>query len=195
MSLTLRLSFVSGLLLVACGGSQAGEVTVTPFTTEHEPAFENGLDMVRDPVILDGSWLRTWEEELDRRVTLADAVALVTVVAVRTDTDLDRRDTLRLVTQVETEYFGELEDEVTLSVIEGEPGYGTVEANERSVLNARFVAFVKWQREQDGSVRARWHLSPATEALAVRVRSLLRSRRQVADESDGTRRVVVVRHN
>lgn len=194
MSLNHRSSYLLALFFAACGGSQAAAVTVTPFTAEHEPAFENGLDMVSDPDSLGGAWLGTWEEELDRRVTFADAVALVTVVAVRQDTDLERRDTLRLVTHVETEYFGELEDDLTLSVVQGESGYGTVESNERSVLDMRFIAFVKWQREEGGALRARWHLSPATEPLARRVRRLLRTRRHV-DDSDGTRRIVVVHQN
>lgn len=182
------------LLLVACGGSQASELVFAPFTAEHEPVFENGLDMVRDPGGLGGAWLTSWEEELDRRVSLADAVALVTVTTIRTDTDLDRRDTFRLVTRVDREYLGELDDEVTFAVAEGESGYSTVETNERRLLDQQFFAFVKWQREDDGGRRPRWHLSPATDAVARRVRRLLRDRRQVVSH-DGTRRTVVIHRN
>ena len=64
--------------LAGCGASGPIQRDITPFTAEHEPAFENGLDMVRDPEALGGAWLRTWEEDIDRRVTLADVVALVT---------------------------------------------------------------------------------------------------------------------
>lgn len=189
-SLLLALS----LCLFACGGSQATERAVTAFTAEHESVFENGLDMVQDPSALGGGWLTSWEEELDQRVTLADAVALVTVTTIRTDTDLERRDTLRLVAHVEREYLGELDDEVTFSVAEGEAGYGTVESNERRLLDVQFIAFVKWQREEDGRLRVRWHLSPATNAVARRVRTLLRDRRQVR-EHDGTRRTVIIYRN
>ena len=95
-----------------CGGGGPIVRDVTPFTAEHEPAFENGLDMVRDPEALGGAWLRTWEDEIDRRVSLADVVALVTVKTFRTDVDLERNETYRLVTQVDREYLGELEDAV-----------------------------------------------------------------------------------
>ena len=182
------------LFLAACGGSQAVERTVTPFTAEHEPAFENGIDMVRDPEGLGGGWFASWEEELDRRVSLADVVALVRVQTVRHDTDLERRDTLRLVSEVEREFLGELDDEMTFSVAEGETGFGTVQSNERHLLDVQFFAFVKWKREDDGRIVARWHLSPASDAVARRVRSLLASRRQVR-EDDGTRRTVIVHRN
>lgn len=182
------------LLSASCGGGIAElEVNVTPFTAEHELLFENGLDMVRDPEALGGNWFTTWERELDARITHADVVALVTVRAVRTDTDLERRDTFRLVNRVDRTYLGDLDEEVTLSVAESEAGYGTVETNERRLLDAQFIAFIKWQDGESG-VRSRWHMSPATEAVAIRVRDLLRTRRDVR-LNDGTRRRVIIRQN
>lgn len=182
------------LLSASCGAGTAElEITVTPFTSEHEPIFENGLDMVRDPEALGGGWLATWERELDARITHADVVALVTVRAVRTDTDLERRDTFRLVNRVDRTYLGDLDEEVTLSVAQGETGYATVETNERRLLDAQFIAFIKWQDGESG-VRSRWHMSPATEAVATRVRDLLRTRRDVV-QSDGMRRRVIIRRH
>ena len=52
--------------------------------------------------------------------------------------------------------------------------------------------WLKWQQTDEG-VRARWHLSPATEAVAVETRRLLASRRNV--RTQGTRRTVVVHRN
>ncbi|HBQ11932.1 MAG TPA: hypothetical protein DEF51_12560 [Myxococcales bacterium] len=177
-----------------CGGGGPIVRDVTPFTAEHEPAFENGLDMVRDPEALGGAWLRTWEDEIDRRVSLADVVALVTVKTFRTDVDLERNETYRLVTQVDREYLGELEDEVVLSVSASEAGFGTISDNERRILDTQFIAFIKFQESADGTVRPRWHLSPASEPVARRVRDLLRTRRDVV-EDDGTRRRVIVHRN
>jgi len=180
--------------LAGCGASGPIQRDITPFTAEHEPAFENGLDMVRDPEALGGAWLRTWEEDIDRRVTLADVVALVTVKTFRTDVDLERNETYRLVTEVEREYLGELEDEIVLTVSASEAGFGTISDNERRILDSQFIAFIKFQEAPDGSIRARWHLSPASEPVARRVRDLLRERRDVV-EDDGTRRRVIIHRN
>ncbi len=181
-------------LLVACGASQPAEVTTTPFLEAHEDMFENGLDMVRDPDALDGSWLGAWQEELDERVTNADVVALVTIRTLRTDVDLDRRETYRLITAVDRELLGEVDDEITLTVAQDERGYGTIENNERRLLDQQFIAFIKWQRTESGELRARWHLSPATEPVALETRRLLASRRNV-DPNGGARRTVIVHRN
>ena len=178
-------------LTAACGGAQGRgpEVAARPFLEEHEAMFENGIDMVRDPEALDGGWLGTWQSELDDRVTHADAVALVTVRTLRTDVDLDRNETYRLIVSVDREYLGELPDEVALTVDQTQRGYGTVRNNERRLLDQRFLAFIKWQDTERGP-RPRWHLSPATEPVAAQTFRLLASRRNVQMRS--SRRVVTV---
>lgn len=193
-----RGSFALAVLVssvTACGGAQPEpeHAATSPFLESHEAMFENGLDMVRDPDALDGSWLGAWQEELDERVTNADVVALVTVRTLRTDVDLDRNETYRLIASVDRAYLGEPGEELTLTVRETERGYGTVENNQRRLLDEQFIAFVKWQQTEQG-IRARWHLSPATEAVAIETRRLLASRRQVST-SDGSRRTVIVHRN
>ncbi len=195
MSRVLFLTTSSILFFSACGGGAAEQRIVTPFTAEHEPVFENGLDMVRDPSSLEGAWLSTWEDELDARVTLADAVALVTVETIRQDTDLDRRETFRLIVRVDREYLGDLEDQLTLAVRESDAGFGTIESGQRRVLDQQFIAFVKWQRDAEtGAIRARWHLAQATDEVARRVRDLLVRRREVRQQEPG-RRTVIIRRN
>lgn len=207
------LALIASLGLLACGGPPERVFTdIEPFTAEHEPLFENGVDMVRDPEALGGSWLGTWEEELDRRIRLADVVALVTVRTLRDDigasardygevptleeADRARRRTFRLIAHPDRVYLGEEQvagQDLVLSVREGEGGFGTVANNERRLLDEQFIAFIKWDRDEvTGDYRARWHLSPATEAVATRVRSLLERRRDVQAEEDGTRRRVII---
>jgi len=188
----LTLSFLGGAAF-GCGGSQETRV-ITAFTAEHEPVFENGMDMVRDPESLEGAWLGSWEDELDARVTLADAVVLATVRTIRHDTDLDRRETYRLVLNIEREYVGEAEDEETLVVREGDAGFGTIEGNEDRILDEQFIGFLKWQEDDVGEVRIRWHLAQATDQVATRVRDLLARRRQVIQRDPSRRRVVVHRN-
>lgn len=180
------------LLWSACGGPV--ERIVTPFTAEDEPIFENGLDLIRDPAGMEGSWLDTWEEEIDRRVTNADLVLLVTVRTIRQDTDLDRRDTFRLIVHVDRKYLGDVEEELTLVTRQDDAGFQTVESNERRLLDQQFIAFVKWQRDDETQeIVPRWHLSPATEAVAERVRQLLETRRQIIQQQPGRQRVIIHR--
>lgn len=124
-------------------GAAAPPIQVTgPFTDEHALAFENGLDLIENPTSLEGAWLREWEEEIDRRVSLSDAIALVEIRTLRTDVDLDRRETYRLVAHVTRQRHGELPDEVTLITRQRDPGYSTVRGNADRVLNAQFVLFL-----------------------------------------------------
>lgn len=210
------LAVIASLGLLACGGPPERVFTdIEPFTTQHEPYFENGVDMVRDPEALGGSWLGTWEEELDRRVSLADVVALVTIRTLRDDigasardygevptleeADQARRRTYRLIAHPDRVWLGEeqvAEQDIVLSVREGEGGFGTVENNERRLLDEQFIAFIKWEEDDaTGDYEARWHLSPATEAVATRVRRVLEQRRDVDTEADGTRRRVIIHRN
>ncbi|MDQ3036866.1 MAG: hypothetical protein M3Y87_31020 [Myxococcota bacterium] len=174
-----------------CGGDAAPAVQVTgPFTDEHAVAFENGLDLIENPTSLEGAWLRDWEEDIDRRVSLADAIALVEISTVRTDVDLDRRETFRLVARVRRERHGELPDEVTLVTRPTDPGYASIRSNQQRVLNQQFVLFLKWA-EEDGQVVARWHLSPAADRVVRRVNSLAERRHTPVEE----RRRVIVRES
>ena len=185
------------LVLPACGGAPARTVDVPAYTSAHEPLFENGIDMVEAPDDLGGSWLESYDQELDQRIQMADVVALVTVRTLRTDVDLDRRETRRIVTEIDRTFIGEetLEGEdLVLTVQEGTGGYGSVITNERRLLNARFIAFVKWERVGDTDLVAHWHLSPATDDVALRVRRELERRRDV-EQDYNPRRTVVVHRN
>lgn len=179
---------------MGCGAAQPVEVVVTPFTDQHAAVFENGVDMIRDPEGTDGGWLASWEEDTDRRVTLADVVTVVTVRTLRTDVDLDRNETYRVIVHADRQLLGHLDEETTLAVRAGETGYASVRSNVDHILEQQFVAFVKWQRGDDGVIRPRWHLSPASDPVVRRVRELLSSRRHVS-EYDGSRRTVIIRNN
>lgn len=179
----------------ACGSSAPNVQTVSPFTAEDARFFEDGVDFVADPEALEGRWREDWTDELEGRVGLSDFVGLVTVTTMRTDTDLDRRTTYRLIATVERELLGDSEDEVTLTIREGQAGFGTIAGNERRILNQPFMAFLKYyQREgTEGpeGVDAHFHLSPAAEAVVRRAEYLLERRRGVRRERHGRRTVIV----
>jgi hypothetical protein len=182
-------------LATACGGPQ-GEVVArvtSPFTDAHAQVFDDGLDLVSEPELLEGPWLQTWERELEQRVSDADLVAVVTVRTLRTDVDLDRRQTYRLVTHLDRVVVGAGGEELSLYVHEGERGYATVRSHEPRLLGAQYVAFVKWAAGDSG-VRARWHLSPASQPIMERVAELVRRRPDSAG-GEGARRRVIIRRD
>lgn len=164
--------------------------------TEAESAvFANGVDFVDDPSLLEGHWLEAWEQEVDMRVRSADVIALVRITTMRTDADLERRQTHRLQARVDGVRLGQTVREgehLELVARPGEPGYPTVHENDARILNQRFVAFVRWvQPNPESPVVARWHLAPASERVVRRVNSLVEARRAPAEER---RRVIVRDH-
>ncbi|MBN8615458.1 MAG: hypothetical protein J0L92_32985 [Deltaproteobacteria bacterium] len=191
-SLVLRtLACVLVLALASCGSS-APRIVVTPMTSAQRAVFENGVDYIDDPALLEGSWLETWEQEIDLRVRAADVVAYVRITTMRTDTDLERNQTHRLVARIDTLRLGDgvtEGEEIELVVRQGDAGFDTVHEQDRRILNQRFAAFVKWTQESEGMpVVARWHLSPASERVVRRVNSLVEARRSPDDDR---RRIIV----
>ena len=180
----------SAAVLAGCGGAAAQMQVTSPFTEEHETAFENGVDFIDDPSILEGAYLTSWEDDIDRRVSLADAVALVTVTTYREDVDLDRRLTYHLITVVDRERHGSVPAELSLTVRQGERGFNSVRGNSARLLNQHFVLFLKWA-DDGGRVVARWHLSPATDRILRRVNSLIE---RTHTPEDDRRRVIVTDH-
>ncbi|MBW2463145.1 MAG: hypothetical protein JRH11_15955 [Deltaproteobacteria bacterium] len=179
--------------LAACGGGTEGR-TIQPFTGEHAEVFEDGVDFVADPDALEGRWREDWSRDLDRRVTWSDGVLLLTIGTIRTDSDLDRQRTYRLIAQVDRVILGEGDEgfsgEIELKVREGEAGFGTVDGNERQLLDQPFVGFVRWHQTDAGEVVPRWHLSPATTPVVSRVEYLAESRRDVRRERGRTTTVI-----
>lgn len=183
------------LALGGCGGTtMVAGANAAPFTAETRALFEDGVDFVADPEVLDGQWRENWARELDERVSEADIVARVTVHTVRTDTDLDRRTTYRLLVNEDQGYLGALPSDIQLTTDEAAPGFGTVSGNERRILNQPFVLFLKWERPLGATESiARWHLSPATEPVVLRTEFLL-ERRRGRRRSQPTRRVHIHRN-
>jgi hypothetical protein len=182
---------IGSTLVWATGcGSSAPRIVVTPMTQAQGVVFENGVDYIDDPTLLEGSWLETWEQEIDLRVRSSDVIAYVRVTTMRTDTDLERHETHRLVAHIDSLRHGEVSgEELELVVRQGDAGFDTVHEQDRRILNQRFVAFVKWTQDGvDGPIVARWHLSPASERVVRRVNTLVESRR--APDED-RRRVII----
>lgn len=166
-------------------------VATAPLSAEEALLYENGVDNVVDPDVLEGRWREDWSRELDDRVTTADIVAVVTVKTLRTDTDPGRHVTYRLVLETDREIVGEVADDLSLSVAEADGGFNSVDGNERRILDQSFVLFAKYELAAgNDKVTTRWHLAPATEGVVARV-DYLAERRRGVERPHPTRRVVV----
>lgn len=174
-------------LLAACGGAPPRR-TIVPMTPEAELSFENGIDFIDDPSILEGNWLEDWERDIAQRVELCDAVLVVRVTAVHQNVDLERNSSYRLVAHIETVRFGVgFEDDITLVSRQGEAGYPSVHGNQSRLLQQQFVAYLRFVETEGGEIVPRWHLSPAADRIVRRTNSLLDGRRS----GESRRRVIV----
>lgn len=181
---------IFALLLGACGGNAPRVRPSSPFTEADARIFDDAADFFQDPDALEGRWRDEWTEEFNNRVGTADFIAAVSVSTVRTDVDLDRRRTFRLVVTVEQKFFGRVPGrDVTLAVSEGTPGFASIQAREQGLLDERFLLYAKWYRTPEGTVAAHWHLSPDTRPIRERTSFLVDRRRGVAQAT------VIVREN
>ena len=190
----MRASALGLFLLVACGGGTTAAPTVAaPLPAELELIYENGVDFVDDPEILQGRWREDWSRELDTRVRTADIIALVNVPTLRTDIDPEGRTTFRLNAVVDDSILGDASGEIHLEAHQGEPGFAGVRSNERRLQSQPMVLFLRWAADENGVNAARWHMSPGTEGVVGRVRYLAERRRGV--EREGRPARVIVHEN
>lgn len=168
---------VSACMLFACAEPEKLNAATLPTFGETDAAFfDDGVDLVRDPQGVGGLWQQDWERELGERVTRGDLVAVGLVHTLRTDLDLDRRTSYRLVMRVERTLKGETpRGDLTLVSREGARGYASVHGNHERVLQQRFVVFAKRYRDAVGGIVTHWHLSPASDVVLSLAQSKLES--------------------
>ena len=187
--LALGLMLATSLAANACGSTSTALV-VRPITAAQAAVYDNGIDYVDNPALLEGHWLETWEQEIDQRVTESDVVSYVTISTIRTDADLERRETFRLTAHSDSIRFGTVEEDFVIVSARTDAGFGTVRGNDTRILNNRFVLFLRHvQDEVDGPITTRWHMSPASEPIVRRVNSLVDARH--GDNTD--RRRIIIR--
>jgi len=168
------LCFCCITLWTACGGSSQSITPSSEFTAEHARLFKDSIDFVEDPSILVGKWKETWYNEHSERIKYADLIAVVTISTVRIDTDLDGRNVYRLIGTIDEILSGETPNkEITMKVRVGEPGYESVEGNEKRILNKRFIAFIKWYEVSEDTIAAHWHLTPASTPILENTRGFV----------------------
>mgnify|MGYP000901230361 CR=1 FL=1 len=171
----------SALLLVSCGGGASGPRVSSPFTAQDAAVFDNAVDVVSEPDILEGRWYDDWASDLVGRVTSGDIVMVVNLEAVRHVTTPDGKDSFRLQVSIDRMLLGDRPAEPAFAAREDEAGYDSIAQNERRILDRPFVAFVKWKQESNGDVVARWHLSPASTGVLATVNQAVQHRQRLSN--------------
>lgn len=165
--------FFCGVLLNACGGS-SDSLRVSDFTEEHAKVFDNSVDFISDPELLEDQARQQWQATLQARSKLSDFIAVAKVSTLVSDVDLEKQTTYRLVSTIVRELFGNGRGkELTFAVKEGAEGYPRVEQNQQRILNQSFIAYVKWTKQEGGQIGQRWHLSPASDNVMSRLNAVL----------------------
>lgn len=163
---TLGFSFACALALGASAlgcAKTSSNTTAAQLTPEQAALFEQGVDFIGKIEGLAGRWREDWDRDLQTRVQNSDLIAVVTVRAVRTDTDPEKRVTHRLVTHVDRVLLGSAPgDELELLAREDAAGYASIDQSVSRLPEQQFVAFVKWY-EANEQREARFHLSPGSE--------------------------------
>jgi len=162
------------IAVIACWGigcaSAASNAPATQFQPSDVGLFDNAVDLVEVPVIVEGDWSGTFEQ----RVRRADLVAVVKVHSLSNDF-VSRRSAYRLTVKVKKRLKGSSTKELVLRVSDEEPGYETVQVNEDRLLHDPFVAFIKWEADPGSpDLIAHWHLSPDSDEVREKVDFSLR---------------------
>ncbi len=154
---------------IGCAGASSNAPR-TDFRPSDVALFDNAVDLVEAPVIVEGEWSGAFE----RRVGRADLIAVVRVDSLSSDL-VKRRSTYRISVRVEERLKGSSASEIALRVRDDEPGYPSVRVNEDRLLHNPLVAFVKWEDGPESSERiAHWHLSPDSDAVRDKIAFFLR---------------------
>jgi hypothetical protein len=154
---------------VGCAGASSNAPT-TDFQSSDVSLFDNAVDIVEAPVIVEGQWSGAFE----RRVGRADLIAVVQVASLSSDL-IKRRSAYRLTAMVRNRLKGSSSTELVLRVRDDEAGYQSVRVNEDRLLHNPFVAFIKWEVDTGSpELIAHWHLSPDSDAVRDKIEFFLR---------------------
>jgi len=170
------------------GGCAKIQIDVgAPWDSKEAPFFDDGVDIIRDPMSLSGEWAFRQRNWLDGRVQLADSIAVVEISSVQTASDAEGRHSKRIEVAVIEQLYGKNPNHrVSLESTENEPGYQLILRHER-YLTGRFILFARWFSKAGSTPDAvgnHFHLSPASEVMLAEVTARLEHRVKEEEKDD-----------
>lgn len=156
---------------IGCAGASSNRPE-TDFGLADVALFDNGLDIVDAPVIVEGQRSGAFEQRVGR----ADLIAAVSIESLSSDL-VKRRWAYRLRVRTGDRLKGISSKEMVLRVGDDESGYQSIRIHEDSLLRRPWIAFVKWEADPKSSdLIAHWHLSPDSLAVRNKIEFFLRHR-------------------
>lgn len=153
---------------IACAGASSN-TAVTDFRPTDAALFDNAVDLISEPVIVEGE-----HGAFERRTARADLVAAIRVQSLHSEF-VKRRSAYRLDVKVKDRLKGESTKELVLRVSDDEPGHRSVELHEDRLVHDPFIAFIKWEAVSGSpDLVAHWHLSPDSQAVRDKIEHVLR---------------------
>lgn len=174
MSRTTALALSALLLGCASTTITHNNREIRPFPSTLSQAFDDGVDYIADVDNLGGRLAADWRDQIDILTRESDLIVAVRIETVTSGAEASASGTYRLTAAAITApIVGDRPDNnrVELRVSEGELGYNTVRANLRRLQSGEYFLFARWYTNDDGQVRAHWHLTPRTDAALQRIQS------------------------
>ncbi len=164
--------------LAGCGGAFK---TGDSWDPKESRMFDDGVDLLQDISKLSGEWEYQAEQELEARTHLADMVAVVSVLAVQTNEDLEGIESKKIEVRIEDIIYGDAPgNDLALKSTSKSLGYSLILRHEQHLVG-KHIIFVRWFTEDDDSLGHHFHLSPASGKLEKIVRKLIKARKKEED--------------
>lgn len=170
-----RTPLALALVVLGCASSGAGNAAreTQPFPQSLARFFDDGVDYVENVESLGGRVAADWRRQIDTLTRESELIVPVRVETVTSGADATSMGSYRLTAVASGQPLRGDRPEggrVELRVVEGEPGFNSVRSNVPRLQAREYVLFARWYTDEDGAVRAHWHLTPRTEGVLQRVR-------------------------
>lgn len=174
------------VLIASCGSNGTQVRPRAPWEPELAEFFDDAADFILNPGDLQGAWATDYAGALLGRIDESDLICRVHITTINEDIAIDGHRRMHLLMRVTSTLHGRgPEDErLHLLVGEGSEGFDTVDRGQHRLFNNRFVAFVRWYENDEGVVRAHFHLSPASRQVVELVRRSITERHQVEPDDE-----------
>ena len=172
--------------VTGCGGTafKTGKV----WDPNEAPFFDDGVDVVEDLSSLSGKWAFEQEKDLDGRVQLADLVAKVEILSVRTSSDFDVDTGKRIEIQIKNILYGSSPTEkFALVSTKDSPGHELIIRYENRLVGSFFL-YARWFEGQDGTILHHFHLSPVSAQMEAEINKRIEKRKRQEEEDAAKQR-------
>ncbi len=165
-----------GIFVAGCGGPKFK--TGHPWDPKEASFFDDGIDIVQDVKDLSGKWAFHQGDKTEGRVQLADLIAEVEVMFIRTMSGMNTETSKHIEVKVIKYLHGKAPAKtVTLISNVESPGYELVLRYERH-LTGRFILFVRWFEGENETLHHHFHLAPASDEVTAFVKARIGARKK-----------------